>query len=131
MDHETNELRSLVVDEAQYLDQKNVRTGQRAEVFEWLRAAAENGNFHLVFCGDSSLANIIARYPQLQSRMIRPVVIQPPSQADIAALTQGTPFAAPKARHALDAVARLAGGLPNVENVLRIATAFCVWQRAS
>ena len=35
----------LVVDEAQYLHQRNLKSGQTGEAFEWLRATAETGGF--------------------------------------------------------------------------------------
>lgn len=116
--------RVLVVDEAQYLNQRNRKTGQVGEAFEWLRATADTGQFHLVFCGDMNLPGAIETMPQLQSRMMRPVVIKQTSRADVAAVVEGTPFAAPAAIDALHAIARMKGGLRNVENVTRIAQLF-------
>lgn len=114
----------LVVDEAQYLNQRNGKTGQTGEAFEWLRATADDGRFDLVFCGDMNLPGAIETMPQLQSRMMRPVVIKQASRADVVAVVEGTPFAAPAAINALYAIARLKGGLRNVENVTRIAQLF-------
>lgn len=116
--------RVLVVDEAQYLDQKNRKTGKHGEAFEWVRAAAEQGLFHVVFCGDLNLPRAIAKMPQLQSRLLRPVVIKQTSRADVAALVNGTAFANPAAVDALHAVARLKGGLRNVERVTECALDF-------
>tara|TARA_R110002074_G_scaffold86881_3_gene191895 strand:+ start:94 stop:867 length:774 start_codon:yes stop_codon:yes gene_type:complete len=116
--------RTLIVDEAQYLDQRTRGNPQKGEVFEWLRAASEHGGFNLVFAGDRSLADIIGRFPQLQSRMVRPVVIDSVSIADVTAILEGTPFTGREAVYALHAIGRLPGGLRNVENVLRMATAF-------
>jgi len=116
--------RVLIVDEAQYLHQRNRRTGQVGEAYEWLRAGAEAGGFKLVFCGDMTLVPAIATMPQLQSRMMRPVVIERASREDVAALVEGTAFHTAKAIDALHAVARLHGGLRNVENVARIAQLF-------
>ncbi|QEW19261.1 hypothetical protein LA6_001444 [Marinibacterium anthonyi] len=116
--------RVLIVDEAQYLNQRNRKTGQIGEAFEWLRATAETGRFHLVFCGDLDLPSSIENKPQLQSRMMRPVVIRHSSRADVAALVEGTPFANPAAIDALHAIARLKGGLRNVVNVTQIAVLF-------
>ena len=114
----------LVVDEAQYLHQRNRRTGQTGEAFEWLRAMADEGQFDLVFCGDLHLPRAIEAMPQLQSRMMRPVVIPHASRADVAAMVAGTPFETPKAIDALHQVARMKGGLRNVVNVTRIAQLF-------
>lgn len=116
--------RVLVVDEAQYLDQKNRKTGKDGEAFEWLRATAEQGAFHVVYCGDLNLPRAIAKMPQLQSRLLRPVVIKQTSRADVAALVNGTAFANPAAVDALHAVARLKGGLRNVERVTGCALDF-------
>lgn len=48
--------RILFVDDAQYrnqyLNQRNRKTGQVGETFEWLRATAETGGFKLVYCGE-------------------------------------------------------------------------------
>lgn len=114
----------LVIDEAQYLDQKNRRTGQTGEAFEWLRATADLGGFHLVFCGDLDLPRAISAMPQLQSRLMRPVVIRQVSRADVAAIVAGTPFDAAAMIDALHGVAQLKGGLRNVQNVTRLALLF-------
>lgn len=118
------ERRVLVVDEAQYLNQRNGKTAQTGEAFEWLRATADEGGFDVVFCGDLALPIAVATMPQLQSRMMRPVVITEVSRADVAAVVEGTPFAIPAAIDALHAIARMKGGLRNVENVTRIAWLF-------
>ena len=114
----------LVVDEAQYLHQRNRKSGQTGEAFEWLRATAETGGFDLVFCGDLDLPRAIEAMPQLQSRLMRPVVIRQVSRADVAAVVHGTAFADARSIDALHAIARMRGGLRNVENVTRIAALF-------
>ncbi|WP_162497351.1 AAA family ATPase [Roseovarius dicentrarchi] len=114
----------LVVDEAQYLDQKNRKTGQVGEAFEWLRATADEGAFKLVFCGDLNLPGAIRKMPQLQSRIRRPVVVTEATRADVAAIVRGTAFEAPAFLDALHAIARKAGGLRNVENIATIAQLF-------
>lgn len=116
--------RVLIVDEAQYLYQRNKKTGQVGDAFEWLRAMSEEGQFDLVFCGDLTLPNAISSMPQLQSRMLRPVVVYEVSRADVAAVVEGTAFASSTAIDALHAIAKLKGGLRNVENVTRIASLF-------
>lgn len=116
--------RVLIIDEAQYLHQKNRRTGQTGEAFEWLRATADLGKFHLVFCGDLYLPRAIESTPQLQSRMMRPVMIRQASRADVAAVVARTPFDRPEFIDVLHSVAQLKGGLRNVQNVTRIAQLF-------
>ncbi len=114
----------LVIDEAQYLNQKNRRTGQTGEAFEWLRATADLGKFHLVFCGDLDLPRAIEAMPQLQSRMMRPVVIHHASRADVAAIVAGTRLDRVEFGDVLHGVAKLKGGLRNVVNVARLAQLF-------
>ncbi|WP_439570311.1 AAA family ATPase [Roseovarius mucosus] len=114
----------LFVDEAQYLNQRNRKNGQVGEAFEWLRATAETGGFKLVFCGDMSLVPVIESMPQLQSRMLRPVIVAKVSRGDVAAMVVNTAFHNEAAIDALHAVARMKGGLRNVENVTRIAQLF-------
>ena len=116
--------RVLVVDEAQYLHQRNRKTGQTGEAFEWLRATAETGGFDLVLCGDLSLPRAIADMPQLQSRLLRPVVVRQVSRADVAAVVEATAFCDPRSIDALHAIAKLPGGLRNVQNVTRLALLF-------
>ncbi|WP_457650340.1 AAA family ATPase [Profundibacter sp.] len=116
--------RVLIVDEAQYLHQRNGKTGQTGEAFEWVRATADTGGFDVVFCGDLNLPNAINAMPQLQSRMMRPVVIKQASRADVAAIVEGTAFATEKAIEVLFLIAKMHGGLRNVENVIRLALLF-------
>ncbi len=116
--------RLLVVDEAQYLHQKNGKTNQVGEAFEWLRATADMGKFDVVFCGDLNLISAVNAMPQLQSRMLRPVIVKEACRADVAAIVEGTAFANGKAIDALHHVARMKGGLRNVGNVTRIALLF-------
>ena len=55
---------------------------------------------------------------------MRPVVIRQVSHADVAAVVDGTAFADARSIDALHAIARMRGGLRNVENVARIAALF-------
>ncbi|WP_161785460.1 TniB family NTP-binding protein [Palleronia rufa] len=116
--------RMMIVDEAQYLDQKNRRTGKCGEALEWLRGMAETGGFPVVLCGDSNLIAAVSSMPQLQSRMRRPVVIEGVRPKDVEALASGTGRDSPEAVKALAAVARKRGGLRNVENIIRRAGLF-------
>jgi Mu B transposition protein, C terminal/AAA domain len=114
----------LIIDEVQYLVKRNGRGKDDVEAFEWLRSAAGLGQFTLVFCGDLSLARIVGAIPQLDSRMVRSVVVNSVSRIDVAAVIAGTPFDSNPAIDALFAIARRSGGLRNVENVTRVAQMF-------
>lgn len=116
--------RLLVVDEAQYLNQRHTKTGQIGAAFEWLRAMADEGRFHLVFCGDLHLPRAIEAMPQLQSRMMRPVIIGRVSRADVAAVVAGTRVDRAQFIEVLHGVAQLKGGLRNVANVAQLAQLF-------
>lgn len=107
--------RVLVIDEAQYLTPAGA---------EWLRSLAETGGFDLVLCGDLRLAALVESIPQLYSRMRRPIRIASVKQADVEAVAAGTGFESPEAIKALFAVAKLRGGLRNVENVVQMAQLF-------
>ena len=114
----------LIVDEAQYLDQRNKNTKKTGEALEWVRGMAETGDFPVVFCGDLALVTAVSAMPQLQSRMRRPVVVRRAGASDVQAIAQAEGFADPAALRALEGVAGLQGGLRNVENVMRVAQLF-------
>ena len=116
--------RILLIDEAQHLDQKHKKTGERGAGFEWLRALADEAGCRLVFCGDLTLVPMIEGFPQLQSRMRRPVVIKAAKRSDVAAIASGFGVDFPDAVTALYQVSCHRGGLRNVENVLRMAALF-------
>ena len=114
----------LLVDESQYLHQKNRRTGMTGEAIEWLRGVSDTAGFQVALCGDLNLLSAVASMPQLQSRMRRPGVIEGVNPKDVVALTAGTGFEGREAVNALVAVSGLKGGLRNVENVIRLASLF-------
>lgn len=109
--------RVLVVDEAQHLTDDGI---------EWLRAACESGGFDLVFAGDLALVRRVNGLPQLQRRMLRPVIVEGVTREDVEAFVAESPFAGSStAVDALFAIARVRGGnLGNVENVLLRAQLF-------
>lgn len=107
--------RVLVLDESQYLEKSGI---------EWLRVAAEDGGFKVVFCGDLALSDLVASIPQLQSRMLRPLTLRAASRADVAALMADAGISDPQSIDVLFGVARLKGGLRNVDHVLRLAELF-------
>ncbi|MBZ0129483.1 MAG: AAA family ATPase [Rhodobacteraceae bacterium] len=107
--------RVIAVDEAQYLTPAGA---------EWLRALAESGGIDLVLCGDLSLDVLVSKIPQLYSRMRRPVIINVASKADVLAVAEGSGLNSADEIAALCAIARLSGGLRNVENVVHNARLF-------
>lgn len=114
--------RLVVVDEAQYLYQKNRKTGQIGEAFEWIRAMAEMGEFDVVFVGDLTLPRSFSDMPQFAGRMLRERTIKHANKADVVALVAQTPFANPQAIEVLTTVAKLTGGLRNVNTAVQYAT---------
>lgn len=116
--------RILLVDEAQNLFQRNKASCTKGASFGWLVAACEEGGFDLVFCGDLTLSAIMLEFPHLQSRMRRPVLIHAAAAGDVAALAADHGFSEKVGIDLLAAVAKLTGGLRNVDNVLRMAAIF-------
>lgn len=55
---------------------------------------------------------------------MRPVVIRQVSRTDVAAIVEGTAFSDARSIDALHAIAKMRGGLRNIENVTRIAQLF-------
>jgi hypothetical protein len=114
----------LLIDEGQFLNQHNRKTGKTGEALEWTRGLAETWGQQIAFCGDLTLASAIATMPQLQSRMRRPVIIGRVNPNDVAALIEGTGFKTAEITYLLTALAALKGELRNVENVVRLAGLF-------
>ena len=115
--------RTLIVDEAQYLDAPT-KNGPRGAALEWLRGVAETTGCHLVLAGDLKLERAVARFPQLMSRMRRPVVVKRCAKGDVAAVAGKAGVTDPAAIDVLAAVARRDGALRTVDNVLRVARLF-------
>lgn len=108
----------LIWDEAQYLVQRNNRGKDNFDAFEWLRFAAEEGDFGLVFVGDLKLVDAVADLPQLRRRLRRPVVIRRVSKADVRIFARARGLDDPRMIDALAAVAAAHGGLGDVANVI-------------
>lgn len=114
----------LIVDESQYLHQKNRHTGKTGEALEWVRGLAETWGFQVALCGDLDLVTAVASMPQLQSRMRRSVIIKRVNARDVSEIVDGTGWESREAMSALSAIAKHKGGLRNVENVIRVAELF-------
>ncbi|MBU3032383.1 AAA family ATPase [Paracoccus marinaquae] len=108
----------LLVDEAQYLVQRNPRGKDTWDSLEWLRAMAEEGQFSLAFCGDLALLDTASRLPQLWLRMRRRVVIKYVSKVDVAALAGQRGFTDASITEVLYRVARRGGGLGDVDSAI-------------
>ena len=112
--------RVIILDEAQYLERQGA---------EWVRGLAESGDIDLVLAGDPMLHALVAKVPQLYSRMLRPILIKEVLREDVQAMVEGTAFDTDWAVDGLHSVARLKGGLRNVDNVTRIALLFAGQER--
>lgn len=116
----------ILVDEAQYLDQRGKGKHQRGAALEWLRGLSEAAGVALVFCGDLALVDGIALFPQLESRVrtCRPVVIDKATEEDVAALAASYGILDGLEVRVLGAIARKGGALRNVTAVLDMARIF-------
>ncbi|WP_281825592.1 AAA family ATPase [Jannaschia rubra] len=119
-----NDVQMILVDEAQYLNHRAKRTHVRGAAFEWLRGLSEAAGVALVFSGDLALTAGIDLFPQLRSRMVRPVIIERSTPGDVAALASSYGITDAVTIKGLTGIARKAGTLRNVGNVLRMARLF-------
>ncbi|MDF3855293.1 AAA family ATPase [Paracoccus pantotrophus] len=108
----------LIIDEAQYLVQRNPRGKDSWDSLEWLRAMADDGCFSLAFCGDLALQETATRLPQLWRRMRRRVVIKHVSKEDVTALVTFRGISDRNVIEVLYQVARRGGGLGDVDNAI-------------
>lgn len=111
----------LIVDEAQYLTQRNTRGKDDWQAFEWLRFMAEEGMLSLVFCGDLTLRELENVSPPLWRRMRRRNIIARAPKADVTAVATLWNITAPQAIDLLFTVARKGGALGDVVSVCREA----------
>ena len=58
----------LIIDEAQYLVQRNMRGADSWDCLEWVRSMSEYGGFGMAFVGDLTLDSIVYDLPQLKRR---------------------------------------------------------------
>lgn len=114
----------IVVDEAQYLNHKGRRAQRPGEAFEWLRGLSEAAGVALAFVGDLALVDGVRLFPQLESRLRRPVVAKAATAGDVAALASAYGVTGDLEVQALANVARRAGALRNVAGVLDMARVF-------
>jgi hypothetical protein len=107
----------LIIDEAQYLVQRNPKGRDNPEALDWARGVAEEGFFGLALVGDLSLRDAVADMPQLDRRAHPRVVVESVPQEDVAALCQARGLTDPKVIAALAIKARRLGGLGYVEAI--------------
>lgn len=108
----------LLLDEAQYLTQKNPRGRDDNNAFEWLRAISEASGCKIVFCGDLALGATVDKIPQLRRRMLRPILVRQVTKEDVEAVVRAKGYTDPIVFDALTLIARRGGGLGDVDNVL-------------
>lgn len=106
----------LLFDDAHHLIQRNGRGKDNTYAFQWLMKAAEDGAFSIVFTGNLELLNVLCDVP-----LYRPVVIRRVTREDVAAYADARGLTDPKIIDALAGAAARAGGLHNVDNVIRDA----------
>ena len=111
----------LIIDEAQYLVQRNTRGKDDWQAFEWLRGMAEEGMLSLVFCGDLTLRELREVSPPLWRRMRCRNIIARVPKMDVQAVATQWGIADPQAVDLLFTVARKGGALGDVVNVCREA----------
>lgn len=114
----------LLVDEAQYLIQRNTRGADNFDALEWLRAMSEEGCFSLAFCGDLALLEVEKKLPQLWRRMRRRVILRQVAKPDVVTLAARRGIHDPATIEALYQVARRGGAFGDVENVIEHARLF-------
>lgn len=108
----------LIIDEAQYLVQRNTRGKDDWSAFEWLRGMMEEGALSLVFCGDLTLRELQTVAPSLWRRMRRRNIILRAPKGDVEAVAARWQIADPEAVKVLFEVARKGGGaLGDVVNI--------------
>lgn len=106
----------LLVDEAQYLVQRNSRGKDTWDLLEWLRAMADEVQFSVAYCGDLALLEMQHQLPQLWRRVLqnRPVIIRNVSKGDIDAFLASRNVTDAKIADLLFRVSRRGGGLGTV-----------------
>jgi DNA transposition AAA+ family ATPase len=114
----------LIIDEAQYLIQRNPRGKDNIDALEWLRSISEDGCCSIVFVGDLALVDAVEKLPQLKRRLRRPIIVRRVSKADVEAVAAKAGFRDPAVIDLLSAVARRAGGLGDVANAMSHASIF-------
>jgi DNA transposition AAA+ family ATPase len=114
----------LIVDEAQYLVQKNPRGKDNIDALEWLRKVSEEGCCSIVFVGDLALLDAVEKLPQLRRRMLRPIIVRRVTKADVEAVVARAGFNDAVVVDVLFAVARRGGGLGDVATILSHAPLF-------
>lgn len=113
----------LMIDEAQYLCQRNHRGSDNWEALEWLRRMAEDGSFALVICGDLRLLDALRNAPQLARRTHPRVVLSCSTPNDVRTFCNGRGFTDPKEIGRLSRLAKRYGGIGDVAEVLTTASA--------
>ena len=101
----------LMIDEAQHLTKEGA---------DWLRIVCEGNRTDLLLAGDLRLARMISDMPQLQSRMLRTVIVEEVTEADVRELAQAFGVQRKDSITKLHRAALFKGGLRTVNTALLI-----------
>ena len=101
----------LMVDEAQHLTKEGA---------DWLRILCEESRTDLLLAGDLRLARMIDEMPQLQSRMLRAVIVEEVTEGDVRDLAQAFGVQRKASFTMLHRAALVKGGLRTVNTALLI-----------
>ncbi len=101
----------LMVDEAQHLTKEGA---------DWTRILCEESRTDLLLAGDLRLARMIDEMPQLQSRMLRAVIIDEVTEGDVRDLAQAFGVQRKASFTILHRAALVKGGLRTVNTALLI-----------
>ncbi len=108
----------LIIDEAQYLVQRNPKGRDNPEALDWVRGVAEDGCFGVALVGDLALRDAVREMPQLDRRTHPRVVVEYVPPVDVQALCAARGLTDAKIVEALARKARRLGGLGYVSEVL-------------
>lgn len=111
----------LMIDEAQYLIKVNDKGKDNYEAFEWLRMVKEEGGFGVVLIGDTTLDQVLNRYPQLKRRTHPRVRISGSTERDVKAFCADRGLSDESAVKGLCRCAKHYGGLGAVTEVFEMA----------
>lgn len=101
----------LMMDEAQHLTKEGA---------DWIRIPCEESRTDLLVAGDLRLARMIDEMPQLQSRMLRAVIVEEVAEGDVRELAQAFGVQRKASFTMLHRAALVKGGLRTVSTALLI-----------
>lgn len=114
----------LLIDEAQYLVQRNTRGADSWLALEWFRSMADDCGVNVVLIGDLFLLGMETNLPQLWGRVSanRPVIIRETTKGDVTAIAASFSIQDATSLQVLRSVSKR-GGIRQVANCCRHAWA--------